>query len=375
MKGYKRAALYFPLLLLFIYLSAKGGLPQSFKNLFVDLETRKASHSYFLKIPWIVDNSFCEVIDENSNVLYTFPWSFCLITPEGFLGAVKGRLTFLNNSGVESWVRPLNMHHDLFYDPDLKIFTIPINSFEDYRGSKLKTDDIVQLDLSGKSVFRWSANQNLKELADSFSRAFKVYFVESKKFYEFTYINGASTIPESPLAIKNKIFRAGNILVSLNKIGLFILDPVNSKIVWTFRYDHLGSGQIHAARFQKDGTILFFLNRSTRYGYSQVVKIRPDTKEVVWAYSSNSPMEFYSEICGSVQSTDFGTILVTHMSRGGRAFELNQEGKVIWSWVNNRRQGAAEPLPIYRLERLEGKIFERMVFARHFSATEGRQDF
>lgn len=319
-----------------------------------------------LKIPWIVNNSFCEVIDEHSNLLYVFPWNFCLITKEGFLGATKDQLTFLNNRGEKVWTQPLNMHHDLFFDPNLKIFTIPVNAFEPYRESQRKIDDIVQLTIDGKMVFRWSASAHITDLELVFAKKFDLYFVKSKNFYETTYINGASTIPANPLAVKNKSFQAGNILVSLNKVGLFILDPKSSKIVWTFKYDHLGTGQIHAARFQENGTILFFLNKTKHHGFSQIVQIRPDTGQVVWAYNAKKPMEFYSEICGSIQHTILGTTLVTHISDGGRAFELDEAGRVVWHWANRTANGELSPLPIYRLERFNTEILKNMPFIEHF---------
>jgi outer membrane protein assembly factor BamB len=327
------------------------------------------SKTLILKIPWIVNNSFCEVINNDSKLLYVFPWNFCLITSEGFLGAIKDRLTFLNNKGEEVWVKNLNIHHDLFYDRNLRKFTIPVNEFVAYKNSRLKIDKIVQLDLNGNIIFDWNASAHLKDLEESFGANFSVYFVKSKNFYETTYINGAAAIPNSPLAIKNDAFRAGNILVSLNKVGLFILNPYSSKIVWTFKYAHLGAGQIHAARFQENGTILFFLNKSNRSGYSQIIQIRPDTGKVVWTYNAENPMEFYSEICGSIHSTDSGSILVTHISNGGRAFELNQDGKVVWHWTNHTANGSVEPLPIYRLERFNSELLERMPFVEHFRTT------
>ncbi len=358
MKEHKKFVFYFFLLLvavllLFTWSWQKSRLPQTF----------------ILKIPWTVNNSFCEVIDNNSKLLYVFPWNFCLITPEGILGATKDRVTFLNNRGEEAWVQPFNMHHDLFYDRNSKKFTIPVNEFLNYKNSHLKIDKIVQLDLDGKVTFSWNAGAHLKELEEAFAKKFTVYFVKSKNFYETTYINGASTIPNSPLAIKDDAFRAGNILISLNKVGLFILNPTTSKIIWTFKYAHLGTGQIHAARFQENGTILFFLNKSRRFGYSQIIQIRPDTGRVVWTHNAERPMEFYSEICGSIQSTDSGSILVTHISKGGRAFELNQDGKVVWHWANHKANGGAEPLPTYRLERLNSDILKSMPFVEHFRTT------
>lgn len=367
MKGYRKVIFYFLVIFLTgFYFLYNAIFTSDIRDFHFSAQKRKIPQTYILKIPWILNNSFCEIIDNNSNVIYILPWNFCLITPQGFLGATKDRLSFLNNNGDELWVKKLNIHHDLFYDSVLKVFTVPINSFVPYKDGQKKIDEIIQINTSGKIIFSWIADDNLEELEFSFSKKFDLYFVKSKNFFESTYINGASTIPNNPLAINNSAFKTGNILVSLNKVGLFIIDPKSSKIVWTFKYHHLGDGQIHAARFQEDGTILFFLNKSIGDGYSQIVKIRPDTEKVVWSYHSERPTDFDSKICGSVQNTGFGTTLVTHMTSGGRAFELDHDGKVIWNWVNYHSNSGVEPLPIYRLERFDPMLLKNMPFIEHF---------
>lgn len=98
-----------------------------------------------------------------------------------------------------------------------------------------------------------------------------------------------------------------------------------------------------------DGTILVFDN-GRRRGWSRILRIDPDTREVVWRYASGPA--FFSASKGSVQLLPGGNVLIGEADRG-RSFELTPDKTVAWEfWSEDRIENSRHVrLTIYRADR------------------------
>ena len=141
-------------------------------------------------------------------------------------------------------------------------------------------------------------------------------------------------------------FRPGNILVSARTINtVFVIDRSSGKVVWQYtgNLDFQHEASMIGTGLPGEGLILVFNNgfhSRDRYRRSIVQAIDPTTNEVSWDYGSKY---LFSSVGGTVHILPGGNMLICS-SQGGRAFEINADGDIVWEW--------APPFLPMRLERL-----------------------
>jgi hypothetical protein len=89
------------------------------------------------------------------------------------------------------------------------------------------------------------------------------------------------------------------------------------------------------------GLITIFNNGfNNLFGYrrSRVQSIHPLKNEIVWEYA---PRYLFSATAGTARKLPGGNTLVTS-TYGGRVFEIDGKGKIVWEWVPPRPPGRAE---------------------------------
>lgn len=276
---------------------------------------------FYLKNSWL-DGNGCEILDSNFQAIYTFPWDFCIITPEGFLGHKNKAIDYFSYDNKHTWSHDLYLHHDIDYKSE--IFTFPDKIVIKENGQSIKVDRISQIHQTGKILFQWSANDHLTEIENLFTKKLKLRYILSEDYFEYTYINSVAQIGQNDRASSSHIFQPNHILISLNLLGLIILDPLSNRIVWSYDYAKIGHGQIHSARVLKNGNILFFLNESLKDGFSQIVELNPLNKNIVWSFRYEKPFSFFTKQFGSVIPSNDTVFLVTHTTSGSAAFEVNK---------------------------------------------------
>ncbi len=305
-------------------------------------------HHFLLKISWI-DSGNCEILRDNFQTIFVLPWDFCKITDSGFLGYSNNRVEYFSNDNKYSWNYTFLLHHDIDYNAS--IFTFPEKRIVSRAGKLIKIDNVIQIHKNGEILYHWSSNKHLREVEDIFKKKIKLHFVPTEKYYEYTYINGASRVGSVDKYKNSMIFKPDNILISLNMIGFIIIDPTTDTIVWKYDYSKLGSGQIHSPRFLQNGHILFFLNESKHEGFSKIIEMDPLTNAVVWSYRKEQPFVLYNKQFGSVIPVNDNTFLVTHTSHGGQAFELDRlTNTILWEW-KSEKIGKLDRL-VYRIEKV-----------------------
>jgi len=186
------------------------------------------------------------------------------------------------------------------------------------------TDDLVEVDRDGNIVWQWSGQR------------LEPYFGAAASKGDITHINSVQELPPNPWSDGGDLrFQPGNLLISARNLNLiFILDRVGGDVVWT--YDHELDLQHEAlmisAGMPGAGNILFFNNgyRSAyAYRQSSVVEIDPVSKQTLWRWAKKG---FYSPTGGVEQPLPNGNVLISS-SRGGRAFEVDRGGRIVWQWI------------------------------------------
>jgi hypothetical protein len=190
-----------------------------------------------------------------------------------------------------------------------------------------KTDDIVEVDRAGEVVWRWSSAEHLSD-----------YITKrpARRRQDVTHINSVQELPDNRwFSAGDERFRPGNLLISARNLNqIFIVDKASKKVVW---YYHGSLDLQHEALmippgFPGEGNITVFDNGSRnihRYRASRILEIDPSDSSIVWEYLSE---DFYSPTAGVQQPLANGNIMVGS-SRGGRIFEIDRDGMIVWQWA------------------------------------------
>lgn len=142
-------------------------------------------------------------------------------------------------------------------------------------------------------------------------------------------------------------FAAGDLLLSIRELNmLLVVDPATKRIKWW----KVGPWvRQHDPDFEAGGRISVFNNGTYRTVFgtdnpfsrtplsaprvSSIVVVDPVNGETEVAYGNREGQRFLSVIRGKHQSTSGGGWLITEHD-GGRVFETDAEGKVIWEFIN-----------------------------------------
>jgi len=140
-----------------------------------------------------------------------------------------------------------------------------------------------------------------------------------------------------PLINSVSILKDGNILASLRSVSaVIIISRETGEVIW-----HLDStvvAQQHCASELENGDILIFDNGTFRHHesatYSRVIQVDRATKKITWQYRDKLfPMAFFTPFMGGAQRLGNGNTFVTEAAFG-RMFEVNEEGEMVWEYVN-----------------------------------------
>jgi outer membrane protein assembly factor BamB len=280
---------------------------------------------------------------------------YSMVTPQGELytsqvtpsdlavapgGGKTGLLQKLNIHGDVIWeFRDEMLHHD--FDVDLDSDTVYAIKFTPVRKSfsdRIKggnatksenywSDTIIQIDKFSNIVWSWELQNNLKPedyILDTVTPRTEWSHSNSIKFYKTNPINNK---PALLLSAKH-----------LNAI--FLIDRETGKVIWEspkgiFSYQH-------DATLTSSGTVLIFDNGTARkqdrqFMWSRLLEIDIRTNKIVWQFKGGQTgpeiAAFFSSIMGGVQRLSNGSTLGVD-SLKGHIFEVTQEGKVVFSFVN-----------------------------------------
>lgn len=160
---------------------------------------------------------------------------------------------------------------------------------------------------------------------------------------QITHLNKVAELSPAMAEAYNG-FEAGDLLVSLRNYNLvFVFDPHQQRIKW---HQTGPWRRQHDPDFNPDGTITIYNNNIYRTALdddhrlkpdipkvSQIIRINPDNGDYATIYGDRQGEEFLSVLRGTHQATAAGGLLITS-SEGGRAFEVDANGMLIWQYIN-----------------------------------------
>ena len=174
-----------------------------------------------------------------------------------------------------------------------------------------------------------------------------------KKLGDMTHGNDIDPLNEE-LARLFPQFKPGDILVSYATTNLvFVLDPESLKVKWW----RVGATDFqHDPDWEQDGSIVVFSNNKRTRKFSDIVSINPATyrHEILL---KGRKYNFTPGINGMHQKTSYGTRMITSAQQGW-AFEVNDRGRLVFSFVNVVDREAGESLHLADALRVEESYFE-----------------
>ena|SRR3989338_692311 len=253
------------------------------------------------------------------------------------------------------WKKNFAIHHELLLTPQNTIITF-IKEMHPYKGRNIDFCVIVECDMKGKELSRWSTWNNLKKLKKlhpplELERP-KVFFLpETAKRknpspwggnYDYYRLNSLQIIPKNVLGEKDKRFQEGNWLISFRHGSMIlILDKDSKEVVWKCISNDIKEdieGQ-HCPKILENGNLLVFDNGRYR-GWSRIIEINPISYEIVWEYRADN---FFSLSEGYVEKLPNNNLLVTE-SEKGRVFELTPEKEIVWEYYHPEIQAKTNSL-------------------------------
>lgn len=175
------------------------------------------------------------------------------------------------------------------------------------------SDDYVEVDRDGKEVRRVS----LWKLLDP--RRDRICPLDRR--LEWTHTNSLDVTPD------------GSILFSTRMTSTVGLIDRQDNLTWKYGFPNVAHQ--HHATVLPNGNVQIFDNGMHRRGNprSAIVEVNPKTSQVVWQYTANPEIQFFSAHISSAERLGGGNVLICE-GAPGRVFEVTSKGEVVWEWVN-----------------------------------------
>jgi hypothetical protein len=280
------------------------------------------------------------LIDMNGNIVHVWPkvrvGARARLNRQGRLAVIeRGNLvTEYDWDGNVTWSfrppPPDFTHHDLIQlsNGHYLVLAMDVLAGRSY---------LTEVDLDQRVVWRWMSVDHLTEFPgwDSDAR-------------NPGHINSISELPPNRwYAAGDERFRPGNILVSARNLNtIFVIDKSSGEVVWRYseRLDFQHEAIMVAEGLSGEGLITVFnngFNDVFDYRQSHVQAIDPIREEVVWEYGTKY---LFSATGGTARRLWGGNTLISS-TFGGRVFEIDARGRIVWEWV-------PPDLPVGRAERV-----------------------
>jgi len=263
------------------------------------------------------------VLLENGDLIFNF----------SNLGMMK-----LDICGNIDWRLPYFTHHSIYLDED-GILWAAGNIYHEERMEEypqfqppVYETTIIKVSLEGEIIEEISVLDLLKK-----NDLIGLYFLSDKNDYaeisdDPLHLNDVKPFPSS---MEEGIFHHGDIVISIrNRNTIIVFQEEELKVTQVITG---GFVRQHDPDFLDGNTLSVFDNNSiAEPDYEQQSSIRiinliEGTNTIY--YTGNAENYFYSEIRGRHQWLPNGNLLVTD-TNSGRAFEVDQNGNIVWEYVN-----------------------------------------
>lgn len=307
--------------------------PVRFSKLFPD-----PSHlSYIPATDWNVDTHGALALSDGS-VVFNFEY---------------GGLVKLDRCGEVVWTLARATHHSVeraegggFWVPGRRFLgkdsASPFPPFE----TPLDEDTLLKVSDEGKvlteiSVPRLFYDNGLEALLTATGDPISTGMVWDQ---EIVHLNKIAELSRD-IADDFPMFEAGDLALSIRELNLvMVVAPDTGRIKWWQIGPWLRQ---HDPEFKPGGTIVVFNNNTYRTAFgpgfdksdpsaprvSNIIEIDPATRRHEIVYGGTKEQALSTVIRGKHELTPKGGLLITEFE-GGRAFEIDAAGRVIWEYIN-----------------------------------------
>jgi hypothetical protein len=232
-----------------------------------------------------------------------------------------GGIVKVDACGKEIWNLPGSFHHVV--QPDEHGY------FWSFIGTQIHINlDIVKVSVETGEIVKTIMMEDVRE-ANPEVAIWNLHLVVNKAKANMSHANDVEPLP-SYLVDKYPLFEEGDLVISYAVTNnVFVLDPDTLKVKW-WRIGH--TDLQHDSDWEPSGNIVLFSNNSRTKGTSDIVAIDPVTLSKTILFDG-AEMGVFTNINGDHQLTSWGTRMVVSSTQGW-AFELDESGKVIFSFVN-----------------------------------------
>jgi hypothetical protein len=312
----------------------------------------------------------CRIYDETSTLVATFPGFYCAFASNGeWLSLEEDTLKIYDTRNQLKYNFPFFVHHELRFSRDeTKIYFLSSVS-KMFKGILTRFDVINVSDRNGNLLYKWDTSEHINELINTLkldqlvhAMPFPVIRSRQNLKFEFSHLNAIQEIPPNPYELILPYMKRGNLLVTFNGLGGFIIfDPELSKIEHIFGrelgVDYYG---FHDAQILSNGHLIFYknLNGINENNFSSLEEFDVLLEKKYWNYKLKSPEFAVNKINGSVQILNNNHVFISDNSFGGRAVELKRNGELVWSKYNERKDDQTHlPVMIYRAKKIAADKF------------------
>lgn len=245
----------------------------------------------------------------------------------------------LDACGNVIWRLAYKTHHSIYLDEfdnlwvsGQKYHLSPLPDFPNYK-PPITEETVLKVSLEGKilneiSILDVLKENNLQGLL--FMSALDNAHIEVSG--DLLHLNDVETFPSY---MEEGVFKAGDIMVSLRNINTILVFREKDRKV-----TYMSVGEFirqHDPDFIDGNTISIYNNNNIASNlgvYQSIILIRSfdDNQSYVY-HTGDENQPFYSVILGKHEWLPNGNLLITE-SMKGRAFEIDQQGKIVWEFVN-----------------------------------------
>lgn len=276
-----------------------------------------------------------------------------------------GRYTF---DDEVLWEKAILTHHEIIKSPDDTLLMFGKDVIN-YQGRKVEFDTILEFDLNGKFISKYSTWKNFDSLHKfhdklQLDKPFSYIIPKENRMnqslwggdYDYYHLNTLNFVPPNDKEGKHRAFNPGNWILTMRHGSLvFILDKDTKEVLWYWGKELQGP---HSSKMLQNGNLLIFDNGRYR-NWSRVIEVDPVNLEIVWEYKAD---DFYSLTRGHVQELPNGNLLISETD-DGHVIEITRDKEIVWEYWNPIFNNESKRKVTFNLKitRNKGVLFDFMV--------------
>jgi Arylsulfotransferase (ASST) len=254
----------------------------------------------------------------------------------------KKGLVKLDRCGVQQWTSPNMTHHSISLSADGSVWVPGMRYIDDNSRFPVSPpyieESILKISPEGKVLLELSILELLFEnhLESEVLFANGLVGIEVGDKPDVTHLNDVEELSPQ-LAPLFPMFAAGDLLVSERDFNLLmVVDPATRKIKWHQRGPWLSQ---HDPDFQSNSRIGVLSNNNdltetgSVLGGSTIIELDIANGTSSVEFGAKPDQKFFTKWAGAQQQLGNQNRLIVE-SYGGRIFEVNRNGVIVWEYIN-----------------------------------------